>query len=132
MKVSTEIPSAGLALDRQNWDTLDDFKLTAENAILPLQLYQSSLDGQGLSMSSGYAKQMKDDAKLYEGSYKKFVKAVQKRDVEVARQSLSDMEFAISDYRFQGRLGNELAEIPSVEDIRRMSMRRATGNYNVY
>jgi hypothetical protein len=59
-KVSTEISSIPPFLQTQQWDIVAEFAdKTAEDAILPLKLYQSSLDGQGLSMANSVSSIMR-------------------------------------------------------------------------
>jgi hypothetical protein len=77
-------------------------------------------------MSTGFAKVMKDDAVQYEKSYKSFVSALSKKNTNDILQALSDMGVAITDYRQQGRLSDEDGNIPSIDDMRRMAMRRPT------
>lgn len=110
----------------KDWVALDAFATTAENAILPLQLYQSSLDGQGLSMKNEYAKAMKADAISYEKSYKCFKKALEKKNQEAILAAITDMGVAVADYRQQGRLSDSDGFIPSVDEMRRLAMRRPT------
>lgn len=126
-KVSSEISSIPEFLQSEKWDMVSEFAdKTAENAILPLKLYQSSLDGQGLSMSNSYAKVMKGEAEKYEKKCKDLQKAVKKKDSDKALTAISEMSEALSGYRTAGRLTADIAEIPSVEDIRRGAMRRPT------
>jgi hypothetical protein len=131
-KVSNEIVSMPVAIASNDWGTVAEFAKTAENAVLPMQLYQSSLDGQGLSMSNSYAKLMKEDAMQYERAYKVFARAIQRNDGDAALQAVSDMGAAIADYRQQGRLQDDDGNIPSVDEMRRMAMRQQTGKYNIY
>ena len=110
-----------------DWDTASTFaEITAENAILPLKLYESSLRGQGLSMSNSYAKSMKNDAAVFEKKTKELQQAIKKRNADLALSALTDMSFALTDYRKAGRLTEDIEEIPSVDDIRRMTMRKPT------
>jgi hypothetical protein len=132
IKVSTEINSVPDYIAQADWVAVADFGKVAENAILPLQLYQSSLDGQGLSMNNAYARIMKEDALQYEKAYQRFAKAVRAQNGEQALQAVSDMGVAIADYRQQGRLSDDDGNIPSVDDMRRMAMRRQTGKYTTY
>lgn len=125
-KVTTEITAIPDALARSDWEAVRTFAKTAENAILPLQLYQSSLDGQGLSMSNSYAKLMKEDALQYEKSYRVLERAILKSDNDSALQAVTGMGVAIADYRQQGRLKDDDGNIPSVEEMRRMAMRKPT------
>lgn len=132
LKVSNEIALIPNALVDGDWATVADFGKVAENAILPLQLYQSSLDGQGLSMNNAYAKIMKQDALQYEKAYQVFAKAVKQQNLDSAQQAVSEMGVAIADYRTQGRLSDDDGNIPSVDEMRRMAMRRQTGSYDKY
>ena len=125
-KVSTEIGACTDALLIEDWDRVQEFAKTAENAILPLQLYASSLDGQGLSMASGFAKQMRDDALEYEKAYKSFDKALKRRDSPSALQAVSDMGVLVADYRNAGRLKDDDGNIPSIDEMKSMTMRRPT------
>lgn len=130
-KASAEIVKVPEAIAANDWEAVAEFAKTAENAVLPLQLYQSSLDGQGLSMSNSYAKVMKEDALQYEKAFKLFAKAIKRNDSETALQAILDMGIAIADYRQQGRLYNDDGKsIPTVDEMRRMAMRRQTGQYN--
>lgn len=131
-KVSNEIGTVPDAIDAADWAAVQEFAKTAENAVLPLQLYQSSLDGQGLSLSNSYARRMKEDAVQYESAYQAFGLAIRQRDGSAARQAVSDMGVAIADYRQQGRLSDADGNIPSVDEMRRMAMRKQTGQYNTY
>eukprot|EP00522_Entomoneis_paludosa_P007120 CAMPEP_0172447168 /NCGR_PEP_ID=MMETSP1065-20121228/6536_1 /TAXON_ID=265537 /ORGANISM="Amphiprora paludosa, Strain CCMP125" /LENGTH=264 /DNA_ID=CAMNT_0013198403 /DNA_START=145 /DNA_END=939 /DNA_ORIENTATION=- len=125
-KVSTEIVACTDALLTEDWETVTGFGKTAENAILPLQLYVSSLDGQGLSMSTGFAKQMRQDAADYEKAYKAFEQALKKKDSPQALQAVSAMGVAVADYRQAGRLKDDDGNIPSIDEMKRMAMRRPT------
>lgn len=124
--MTNEIQSIPDAIASGDWDTVKDFSRTAENAVLPLQLYQSSLDGQGLSMSNSYAKVMKEDALKYEKSYRVFEQAIKKSDGDRALEAVTSMGVAIADYRQQGRLKDDDGFIPSVDEMRRMAMRKPT------
>ena len=125
-KVTAEISACSNALAVQDWETAESFGKTAENAILPLQLYVSSLDGQGLSMSTGFAKQMRQDALDYQAAYKVFDQAVQQRDSATALMAVSQMGVAVADYRQTGRLKDDDGNIPSIDEMKRMAMRRPT------
>jgi len=114
-------------IQQRNWDDVSTFAdKTAENAILPLKLYESSLDGQGLSMSNAYAKIMKKDAEVFEQKTRELQQAVKKQDVDKALLALTEMNVALTDYRNAGRLTEDIEEIPSVDDLRRMAMRMPT------
>lgn len=106
-KVTEEIVSMPDAIAGGDWLAVTAFGKVAENAVLPLQLYVSSLDGQGLSMANSYAKQMKIDALAYEKAYKLFEKALKKQDGEIVLQTVAAMGVAIIDYRTVGRLRDD-------------------------
>jgi hypothetical protein len=129
VKASQQIEKLPDAIAAADWETIALYDKDIENAILPLQLYQSSLDGQGLSMSSSFAKEMKKDAVNYEKSYKLFAKALSKKDTNSLLSATTDMAALIADYRQQGRLNSDDDDgttIPTVEEMRRMAMRRPT------
>jgi hypothetical protein len=129
-KVTNELSQVPDAILNDDWETVREFAKVAENAILPLQLYQSSLDGQGLSMNNSYAKIMKQDAMEYEKQYKLFEKAIGKRDKDTALSTVTNMAVAVADYRQQGRLRDDDGNIPSVDEIKRMTMRKPTIQVN--
>ena len=108
------------------WEEVQVFATTADNAILPLQLYVSSLDGQGLSMANSYAKTMKKDAEIFEKQYKILQKAMKNKDKDTALAAVQEMGVAVADYRQAGRLKDDVGNIPSVDEIKRSTMRRTT------
>lgn len=123
LQVSTEIATVPGAIAAGDWERVTAFGATAANAVLPLQLYQSSLGGQGLSLNNSYAQRMKEAATRYQAAYAAFAKAVLRRDAAVALQAVIDMGLAVQEYRQEGRLADDDGNIPSVDEIRRMSMR---------
>lgn len=127
-KLSQEIVAVPDAIAEANWELLEEFGKTADNAVLPLQLYQSSLDGQGLSLSTDFAKKMKVDALQFQSAYQLYAKALSQRDIDKLRVAVADMATAVADYREQGRLTDDLdaSQIPSLEEMRRMAMRKPT------
>lgn len=125
-KVTSSIAEVPQFIANGQWEEVEAFGKIADNCVLPLQLYVSSLDGQGLSMSNSYAKDMKKDAKIFEEQYKIFEKAVKKKDSDKALASVQAMAVAIVDYRQTGRLTDEMGNIPSVDEIKRSTMRRTT------
>ncbi|GKY95964.1 hypothetical protein MPSEU_000556900 [Mayamaea pseudoterrestris] len=128
-KLSQELVSIPDAIAESNWELLEDFSKTADNAVLPLQLYQSSLDGQGLSLTTDFAKKMKADALAFQIAYQLYAKALQSRNIDSLRVAVANMAASVSDYRTQGRLTDDLldsSQIPSLEEMRRMAMRRPT------
>lgn len=125
-KVTALISEVPQAIANGDWAAVEEFAATCDNAVLPLQLYVSSLDGQGLSMANSYAKAMKNDAKIFESNFKDLQKALKKKDKELALKSVQEMGVAVADYRQAGRLTDSDGNIPSVEEIRRSTMRRST------
>jgi len=130
-KVTQEIAGLSDALAAGDWLTpVKNLATTADNAILPLQLYVSSLDGQGLSMKNQYAVQMKRDAAEFEKSYHDLELAIRQQDRDRALDAISGMGVAIADYRQQGRLSDDDGYIPSIDEMKRMTMRNPTVKVN--
>jgi len=69
---------------------------------------------------------MKNEAETYEKKTRDFQKAVKKKDADKALNALTEMSTALTGYRTAGRLTADIEEIPSVEDLRRLAMRRPT------
>jgi hypothetical protein len=128
--------------EEYSWDRVLELVAMVDDAVLPLQLYQSSLTGQGLSLSNDYAARMKDAALRYERSAKQLTTLFQigKKNTNPAKtiatnvgtretkiQSiLVDLKDAMNEYRKQGRLTDaDNMSIPSAtpEEMRRMAMR---------
>ena len=128
--------------EEYNWDRVFELVAMVDDAVLPLQLYQSSLNGQGLSLSNEYAVRMKDAALRYERSAKQLTTLFQigKKNTnptktlvtnlstqETKIQSIViDLTEAMNEYRKQGRLTDaDNMSIPSAtpEEMRRMAMR---------
>ena len=142
-ELSVAAKSIATTTDQEyNWDRLLELVAMVDDAVLPLQLYQSSLNGQGLSMNNDYAVRMKDAALRYERSAKQLTTVFQivKKNTnpnkalasnfgtqETKIQSiLMDLKDAMNEYRKQGRLTDtDNMSIPSAtpEEMRRMAMR---------
>ena len=125
-KVTERIGGVSQYIANGQWEEVEAFAVVADNAVLPMQLYVSSLDGQGLSMSNSYAKVMKNDALEYEKQFKILQKALKKKDKDMALAAVQEMGVAIVDYRQAGRLKDDDGNIPDVAEIRRSTMRRTT------
>jgi hypothetical protein len=121
-KVTEEIVRVPEAIAGGDWIAVAAFGKVAENAVLPLQLYVSSLDGQGLSMANSYAKEMKADALAYEKAYKLFEKALKKQDSEQVLQTVTAMGVAVIDYRTVGRLRDDDGNLVSFLWILRLKV----------
>lgn len=125
MKVSENISAVPGMIDSSDWEGVSTFaNKIADDAILPMKLYQSSLDGQGLNMKNDYVTAMKDKANLFELKTKDLQKAVKTQNKDKAMAALNGINEAVTDYRVAGRLNNSDGDIPSVEDMRRGAMRR--------
>jgi len=125
MKVSNSLASIPDMIDSSDWDAVSLFaNKVADDAILPMKLYQSSLDGQGLNMKNDYVTKMKDKATLYEEKTRDLQKAAKTQNKEKAFVALNGMAEAITEYRVAGRISDDDGNIPTVEDMRRSGMRR--------
>merc|ERR1719245_536771 len=124
-KVSNSITSIPNCIVNEDWENVSLFaNKVADDAILPLKLYQSSLDGQGLNMKNDYVTTMKDKANLYEEKTRELQKAAKVQNKDKAFVALNGMAEAITEYRVAGRLSDDDGNIPTVEDMRRSGMRR--------
>jgi hypothetical protein len=96
-----------------------------EDAILPLQLYQSSLTGQGLSLNNEYAVRMKRAALQYERAAKQLTTMMKakKQDPATMNALVKELTVAMQEYRTQGRLDDASIPPATVEEMRRMAMR---------
>lgn len=126
IKLTTEIEPVPQYIANGQWEEVQAFANVADNTVLPLQLYVSSLDGQGLNMANSYAKVMKKYATIFEQQYKLLTQAIKKKDQELALSSVQAMALAVTDYRQVGRLTDDAGNIPSVDEIKRSTMRRTT------
>ena len=126
IKVTSSIEPVPQYIANGQWDQVQEFATTADNAVLPLQLYVSSLDGQGLNMANSYAKTMKKDADIFEKQYKVLTAAIKQKDPDAALAAVQQMGIAVADYRQVGRLSDDAGNIPSVDEIKRSTMRRTT------
>eukprot|EP00171_Calliarthron_tuberculosum_P014247 IDg14247t1 len=89
---------------------------TLEDAVLPMQLYASSLAGQGLSLAPKFVQKMNDEASHYEAACKRLKTACKKRDTNIARELVADMTSSIARYRGAGRLEADdfgIGEVPT-------------------
>ena len=69
---------------------------------------------------------MRADAFDYEKAYQRFAKALQRLDSDLALQAMLDMGVAVADYRQVGRLKDDDRDISSIDEMKRMAMRRPT------
>lgn len=109
-----------------DWDGATDFATRiADDTILPMKLYTSSLLGGGTNVKVSFAKDMQDAASDFEKAQKKLVKALAKKDQKASSTALESMSVALQTYRTAGRLTGPDGggDIPSVDEIRRAACR---------
>lgn len=99
--------------------------VVADDTVLPLKLYVSSLTGGGTNVKVGFAKNMMSAAKQFEKNQALLVKAVEKKDGAKSSAALEMMAEALLTYRTEGRLlgPDGGGDIPSVDEIRRSTKR---------
>merc|ERR1712232_345146 len=125
IKVSENISAVPSQIELSDWDAVSTFaNKIADDAVLPMKLYQSSLDGQGLNMKNDYVPLMKEKADLFEQKTRDLQKAVKAQNKDKAMIALNGINEAITEYRVAGKLSDSDGNIPSVEDMRRGAMRR--------
>jgi Na+-transporting NADH:ubiquinone oxidoreductase subunit NqrC len=125
-KCSDSIPQVALAIGDGDWDSVRDFAtVVADDTILPMKLYVSSLTGGGTNVKVGFAKDMMAAAKTFEKNQALLVKSVEKKDAAKASTALENMAEAMLAYRTSGRLlgPDGGGDIPSVDEIRRSTKR---------
>jgi hypothetical protein len=106
-------------------DEVSTLTTAIEDAILPLQLYQSSLTGQGLSLNNEYAVRMKRAALQYERAAKQLTTMMKAKKPDAAAMNglVEELTVAMQEYRTQGRLDDASIPPATVEEMRRMAMR---------
>ncbi len=76
----------------------------ADDTILPMKLYTSSLTGGGTNVKVSFTKDMFKAADDFEGAQKALTKAIKKKDQAASSKALEDMATALLAYRTTGRL----------------------------
>ena len=125
-KCNDAIPGAAEAIGLEEWENAEIFVTQiADDTILPMKLYTSSLLGGGTNVKVAFANDMKKATADFERAQKKLVKAVAKRDRETSSRALEDLASALQAYRESGRLTGPDGggDIPSVDEIRRSACR---------
>mmetsp|Transcript_5532 Transcript_5532/g.10523 ORF Transcript_5532/g.10523 Transcript_5532/m.10523 type:complete len:333 (-) Transcript_5532:46-1044(-) len=125
-KCNDAIPDAAEAIGTGNWDVAEEFvNKIADDTILPLKLYTSSLTGGGTNVKVSFTKDMFKAADDFEKAQKELIKAVKKRDQKASSKALEELSTALSAYRVAGKLTGPDAggDIPSVDEIRRSACR---------
>lgn len=125
-KCSDSIPQVAIAIGNEDWDSVRDFAtVVADDTVLPMKLYVSSLTGGGTNVKVGFAKEMMAAAKTFEKNQSLLVKSVDKKDASKASAALEAMSEAMLAYRTSGKLlgPDGGGDIPSVDEIRRSTKR---------
>lgn len=125
-KCNDAIPGAAESIGAEDWIAVKEFaEKVADDTILPLKLYTSSLTGGGTNVKVSYTKTMFQDADTFEKNQKLLVKAIGKQDQELASTALEGMATALQDYRITANLTGPDGggDIPSVDEIRRAACR---------
>ena len=125
-KCSDAIPEAALMIGDENWTAVSEFAVkVADDTILPMKLYTSSLTGGGTNVKVSYTKTMSQCANDFERFQKQLVQAASKKDPLASSVALEGMATALQTYRTVGNLlgPDGGGDIPSVDDIRRSASR---------
>lgn len=125
-KCNDAIPDAAAMIGNGDWMAAAEFAdKVAEDTILPMKLYTSSLLGGGTNVKVSFAKDMFQAASDFEKAQKQLSKAVATRNVEKSTKALEDLSKALLTYRTVGKLlgPDGGGDIPSVDDIRRSASR---------
>eukprot|EP00978_Attheya_sp_CCMP212_P020327 scaffold58000_cov30-Attheya_sp.AAC.1 len=125
-KCNDAIPEAAAMIGEANWEGANEFAIKiADDTILPMKLYTSSLLGGGTNVKVSFAKDMSKAADDFEKSQKKLVTAIKKKDQTGSSTALETMASALLTYRTAGRLlgPDGGGDIPSVDEIRRSACR---------
>jgi len=125
-KCNDAIPETAEAIGTGDWVSVEDFvNKIADDTILPLKLYTSSLNGGGTNVKVSFTKDMFKAADDFEKAQKALVKSVKKKDQTASSRALEDLSTALQTYREVGKLTGPDAggDIPSVDEIRRSACR---------
>ena len=120
------IPLAADAIGNLDWEAISDFNdKIADDTILPMKLYTSSLTGGGTNVKVSFTKEMNKAADDFEKAQKALSKAIKKQDQSASSKALEEMATALLAYRTTGRLlgPDGGGDIPSVDEIRRSACR---------
>lgn len=125
-KCNDAIPDAAAAIGELNWEVVEAFNTkVADDTILPMKLYTSSLTGGGTNVKVSFTKDMFKAADEFEKGQKALTKAIKKKEQTASSRALEDMATALLSYRTSGRLlgPDGGGDIPSVDEIRRSACR---------
>ena len=125
-KCNDAIPDAAAMIGDLDWEGAETFAVKiAEDTILPMKLYTSSLLGGGTNVKVSFAKDMNQAASDFEKAQKALVKAIAKKDQEKSSKALEELSTSLLTYRTAGKLlgPDGGGDIPSVDEIRRSACR---------
>jgi len=125
-KCNDAIPLVANSIGMEDWAAVNEFALkVADDTILPMKLYTSSLGGGGTNVKVSYTKDMMTSADQFEKSQKSLLKSIKKKDQTSASAALEGMATAMLVYRTSGKLlgPDGGGDIPSVDEIRRSACR---------
>ncbi len=125
-KCNDAIPIAAESIGTGDWETAEEFvNKIADDTILPLKLYTSSLTGGGTNVKVSFTKDMFAAADGFEKAQKALAKAIKKKDQTASSRALEDLSTYLQAYRQAGKLTGPDAggDIPSVDEIRRSACR---------
>lgn len=125
-KCNDAIPDAATFIGTEDWEKAEEFATKiADDTVLPMKLYTSSLLGGGTNVKVSFAKDMTDAANTFEKAQKKLVKAIAKKDRTKSSEALEELSTALQAYRVAGKLTGPDGggDIPSVDEIRRSACR---------
>jgi hypothetical protein len=120
------IPQVADAIGNLDWEAVTDFNVKiADDTILPMRLYSSSLTGGGTNVKVTFTQDMNKAADDFEKAQKALTKAIKKKDQSASSRALEDMATALLAYRTTGKLlgPDGGGDIPSVDEIRRSACR---------
>ena len=124
-KCSEQINAVATQIGDEDWEAISTFATkTADDTILPLKLYASSLTGGGTNVKVAYVKTLNTCANQFESNQKMLVKAVSKKDSELCATAVQGMSEALTTYRSTAGLNLDFGALPSVDEIRRASSRK--------
>jgi hypothetical protein len=120
------IPEIANAIGNEDWEAVLDFNnKVADDTILPMRLYTSSLTGGGTNVKVSFTKDMNMATDQFEKAQKALAKSINKKDQSASSKALEEMATALLAYRTAGRLlgPDGGGDIPSVDEIRRSACR---------
>jgi hypothetical protein len=125
-KCNDAIPDVAVMIGNEDWLAAADFaNNVAEDTILPMKLYTSSLIGGGTNVKVSFARDMSKAAGDFEKAQKQLSNSISRKDVEKSAKALEDLSKALLAYRTAGKLlgPDGGGDIPSVDEIRRSASR---------